>query len=167
ATDTCFGELLDMGMILLPQPTQPMSPVAAFDQPLHVDIPIDAPDPGGESLLPAAGTLQPESVLDDAADPPMTDSMLQALAPIDASADAALEEARDILMHALRTEAPLIGSLTMLRLRRARTRGELAELIDDVEARILKPFRSLSAQQTLRRARHLLVPRVDSALPNG
>jgi hypothetical protein len=41
------------------------------------------------------------------------------------------------------------------------------ELIDEVEARIVKPYRSLAAQQTLRRARHLLVPRVDAALPTG
>ena len=168
ATDTCFGDLLDLGLILLPRPTVTMAPASVLDEtPLHVDIPIDTPEPA-ESLLPAARTLQPESVMDDAmADPLMTDSMLQEFDAIDASADPALEEARDILMRALRSEAPLTGSLTMLRLRRARTRAELADLIDEVEARIIKPYRSLSAQQTLRRARHLLVPRVDSALPAG
>src|SRR5205814_4822708 len=81
--------------------------------------------------------------------------------------DAGLEEARAILLQAVRREAPLTGSLTILRLRRARTRDELAELIDEVEARIIKPYRSLAAQQVLRRARHLLVARTDSVLPAG
>ncbi|HEX6707885.1 MAG TPA: hypothetical protein VF169_24285 [Albitalea sp.] len=162
ATDTCFGELIDMGLILLPQPTVPMTPMAPAVSHLHVDIPLEA----HESLLPAARTLQPESVLDEGVDSsvPGPDSVL---GEFDADADPSLEEAREILVRALRTEAPLAGSLTLLRLRRARTRDELAGLIDDVEAHIVKPFRSLSAQQTLRRARHLLAPRIDSKLSTG
>jgi hypothetical protein len=49
----------------------------------------------------------------------------------------------------------------MMRLRRARTRIELSELIDEVETRIIKPYRSLAAQQVLRRARHLLDTRTN------
>jgi hypothetical protein len=161
ATDSCFGELLDMGLILLPQPTVPLNVTPSGQQPLHVDIPIGDTS---ESLLPAARTLQPESVLDDAA---MSDSHLQDLDAIAGSDDPALEEARSILMRALRAEAPLAGSITLLKVRRARSRSELAELVDEVEARIVKPYRSLAAQQTLRRVRQLLVPRIDSALPAG
>ncbi len=160
ATDSCFGELLDLGLILLPQPTVPLTVTPSGQKPLHVDIPIDD---GSESLLPAARTLQPESVLDAA----ISDSQLQDLDAIAGSDDPALEEARSILMRALRAEAPLAGSITLLKVRRARSRSELAELVDEVEARIVKPYRSLAAQQTLRRVRQLLVPRIDSALPAG
>jgi hypothetical protein len=136
--------------------------------PLQVDIPIDEPAHGAavdaqESLLPAARTLQPESVLDDAT---LSDSMLQDLDAV-AGGDPELEEARNILMRALRAEAPLSGSLIMLKVRRARTRAELAVLVDDVEARIIKPYRSLAAQQTIRRVRQLLAPSADSNLPRG
>ncbi|HUG21609.1 hypothetical protein [Piscinibacter sp.] len=180
ATDSCFAELVDMGLIALPQPappdpatlpTIPIAPPPAEDTPLHVDIPIDdVPPPpaedGPESLLPAARSLHPESVLNDSM---LGDSVLRNFDALEAARtdDISFEEARAILMRAVRAEAPVTGSLTMLRLRRARTRSELAELIEEVEARIIKPYRSLAAQQTLRRARHLLTPRGDPVLPAG
>ena len=195
AGDSCFAELLDLGLIALPPapeqlPTVPIPrPPPTEEPPLHIDIPIEpAPQPQPseppptpaaaaiddepESLLPAAGTLQPESVLNDSAigdSRQLPESVLEDFDALEAAAseDAALEEARGILLRAVRREAPLTGSLTVLRLRRARTRAELAELIDEVEARIIKPYRSLAAQQVLRRARHLLVARVDSVLPAG
>jgi hypothetical protein len=68
-----------------------------------------------------------------------------------------LEEARAVLIRAVRNEAPVAGSLTLLRLRRARTAGDLAEMLDEVEARISRPSRTLAAQQTLRRVRQLLL----------
>jgi len=198
AGDSCFAELLDLGLIALPPapeqlPTVPIPrPPPTEDVPLHIDIPIEPATPGPqpkpsepapkpaagaideepESLLPAARTLQPESVLNDSAigdSRQLPESVLEDFDALEAAAgeDAALEEARGILLRAVRREAPLTGSLTVLRLRRARTRAELAELIDEVEARIIKPYRSLAAQQVLRRARHLLVARVDSVLPAG
>ncbi|HMC16389.1 MAG TPA: hypothetical protein VKI18_12200 [Albitalea sp.] len=180
SSDTCFNELLDLGMIKLPEAVLP----AAAGSALHVDIPLEAPvtpaasaapaaraapgaDDAEESLLPAARTLQPESVLTDSmlgglGDAPLSESMLArevdgGAQALPADADRSLEEARGILLRAVRSEAPLAGSLTILRLRRARSRSELAGLIDEVEARIVKPYRSLAAQQTLRRARELLV----------
>jgi len=194
ANDSCFDELLDLGLIALPPAPEHLStvpiprPPPAEDTPLHVDIPIEpepappaqqpaAPSKAGamaiedvESVLPAARTLQPESVLNesvigDSRQP--SESMPADFDALEAAGtnDPGLEEARGILLRAVRREAPLSGSLTILRLRRARTRDELAELIDEVEARIIKPYRSLAAQQVLRRARHLLVARVHSALP--
>jgi len=173
--DTCFDELLDLGMIKLPEASPAMLLPAAVESAGHVDIPLDAPalsvepaaalaaDEHEESLLPAARTLQPESVLTDSmlGDAPLSESMLAHaddadLRALPADADRSLEEARGILLRAVRSEAPLAGSLTILRLRRARSRSELAGLIDEVEARIIKPYRSLAAQQTLRRARELL-----------
>ncbi|MGH8796323.1 MAG: hypothetical protein ACREXI_04640, partial [Caldimonas sp.] len=60
-------------------------------------------------------------------------------------------------------EAPVAGSLLLLRLRRARNREELMQLLDDVEGRIGKRHRSLSAAQTLASARRLLAPLPDSS----
>lgn len=176
ATESCFAELLELGMIAM-QPRDGTIPVTVpaplDDEPLHVDIPIEPPPPAPlappagddepESLLPAARTLSPESSLGDA----MSESALQAFEALEAGRtdDSALEEAREILLRAVRAEAPLAGSLTMMRLRRARTRDDLAGLIDEVEARIIKPYRSLAAQQTLRRARHLLTARADPLQP--
>jgi hypothetical protein len=176
SSDTCFDELVELGMIGMPEMAE-----AGAGSALHVDIPIEAPllppaaelaaapalkpaaaDEAVESLLPAARTLQPESVLTDSmlGDSRLSESMRhvdnELPEPAAAGGDLSLEEARGILLRAVRSEAPLAGSLTILRLRRARTRDELANLIDEVEARIIKPYRSLAAQQTLRRARQLL-----------
>lgn len=165
AGETCFGDLLDLGLIELPQAAEPPRAAAAEKSPMEVDIPLDAI----ESVLPAARTLQPESVLDDtlgglSPDDPSLPADFDAL---EADDDAALEEARGLLIRALRAEAPVAGSLTLMRLRRASSRSELAELIEEVESRIMKPYRTLSAQQMLRHVRHLLVPRGDSVLPAG
>ena len=68
----------------------------------------------------------------------------------------AINAAREILLRAVRQEAPLAGSLTLLRLRKARTADDLRALLDEVEVRISKPQRMLTAQQTLSRVRQLL-----------
>jgi hypothetical protein len=192
AGDSCFAELLDLGLIAMPSPSAPAEaptptvpiapPTPSEPPPLHVDIPLDdipPPVPPSaaaarssaqfedvvESVLPAARSLQPESVSGDSTlgnSVPRVFDLLES----GASPDGPLEEARDILLQAVRREAPLTGSLTMLKLRRAQTRQQLAELIDEVETRIVKPYRSLAAQQVLRRARHLLVARADP-LPAG
>jgi hypothetical protein len=70
--------------------------------------------------------------------------------------DRPLEEAREMLLGALRTEAPVAGALTMKRVRKAGSREELAELIDEVEQRISKPRRHLLATYLVRQVRHLL-----------
>ncbi len=169
--DAIFDELLALGLILLPEPTVVMNVVApGSDGIAHVDIPLVAVaagvDDAAEPPLPPSRTLQPDSVLTDSvlADAPVSDSVLQefGLDPAE-SGDPSLEEARGILMRAVRAEAPLAGRLTMLRLKRARSRDDLASLLDEVESRIIKPYRSLAAQQTLRRVRQLLG--ADSALP--
>jgi len=202
ASDSCFGELMEMGLIAAattPTPPAPAQPptdpnhLATIPIPrpaqvpeedsVHVDIPlhdVEPPKPAekaqampeqihihdaAESVLPAARTLQPESVLTDSmlGSSKLSDSMIEAFDSLesDGSGDNSMEEARGILLRAVKAEAPLTGSLTIMRLRRARTRGELAELIDEVETRIIKPYRSLAAQQVLRRARHLLDARTD------
>jgi hypothetical protein len=70
--------------------------------------------------------------------------------------DRPLEEARDLLIGAVTREAPVAGSLTLIRLRRARSREEMHELLDEVESRINRPRNREVVEQTLQRARHLL-----------
>ena len=84
---------------------------------------------------------------------------------VDITGDDALERAREMLLRAVRVEAPVAGSLTIFRLRRARTRAELEELIDEVASRIGKPPHSLVAEQTLRRVRNVLDGRDTSPMP--
>lgn len=73
-----------------------------------------------------------------------------------AAEDRPLEEARDLLIRAVTREAPVAGSLTLIRLRRAGSREELQRLLDEVESRISRPRNRDTVEQTLRRARHLL-----------
>jgi hypothetical protein len=182
APDSCFGELLEMGLILLPQPTLAMNAApGGAASPLHVDNPLEglaapaasaasaapAAADEGESELPAVRTLAPDSTLDSRGDASSSDSLLQDLDAIADASDPALEEARSILMRAVRAEAPVAGSLTLIKLRRARTRDELAQLVDEVESRIVKPYRSIAAQHTLKRVRQLLVPGNDSPMSAG
>lgn len=113
---------------------------------------LDADSPAAmspaESELPSAQSLLPDSTSSDfgrhggAAPPP--------------SHDGPLEEAREILTRAVRTEAPVAGQLTLLKIKRASGRAELEELLDEVEARISRPRKMIVAAQTIRHVRHLL-----------
>ena len=166
AAGTCFDELVELGMITLPEPVfeVPVSaPVPWVDEPAPgpvrlVDVPPAGPDSVHSSLLPASLTLQPESTLNDSVmlnEPPPSDlGDLDSL--IREGGDAQLEEARDLMIRAVRAEAPVAGSLTLLRLRRARSRADLEGLLDEVELRITKPFKGLWASQTMSRVRELL-----------
>ena len=168
AAGTCFDELVGLGMIELPEPAPEVAvsaPVPLVDVPaprpvVLFDVPAGAagPDSVHSSLLPASLTLQPESTLNDSvlmAEPPASDlGDLDSL--IREGGDAQLEEARDLMIRAVRAEAPVAGSLTLLRLRRARSRADLEALLEEVELRITKPFKGLWATQTMSRVRELL-----------
>ena len=172
AADSCFDELVALGLIAQPQAANPEATadsVAAAPSPPDLAMDTAAPsldEPGDSSLLPPSRTLQPESVLGDLR---MESVLLPEPLPAELQAfddiDPLLEEARDLLVRAVRAESPVAGSLTVLRLKRARSRGDLAGLIGDVESRIVKPHRSLAAQQTLQRVRQLLASEPASALP--
>ena len=162
-------ELMRLGLIEISPPTvalpRPMEVELVPDVPAPTADDADASDDSDDSELPASRTLQPESVFTDSkqAEFAAVDSRLTGLAST--GYDEALDEARDILMRAVRAEAPVTGSLTLLRLRRAASRADLEDLLDEVEARISKPHRSLAASQTLQRVRQLLDGHRDSALP--
>jgi hypothetical protein len=61
-----------------------------------------------------------------------------------------------MLIRAVRNEAPVTGSLTLMKLRRATTREALQDLLEEVEQRIRKPRKQIIASQTMRHVRHLL-----------
>ncbi len=153
APASCFDELLAFGLIELPAAD---AGIATGDT-AAAALPFDEPDDTGlSSLLPPSRTLQPESVLGDM---PLDSGLPEPLpAELLALADAErlFEEARELLVRAVRAEAPVAGSMTLLRLRRARSPEQLMALLAEVEARIVKPHRSLAAQQTLQRVRQLL-----------
>lgn len=160
--ESCFDELLGLGLITVPPASSGPMPLrtapGALSEPssFHLELPLREAQ---ESVLPPSRTLQPESTLQG--DPDATESWYAALAASEdpnneAVLDAPMEEARDILLRAVRGEAPVAGSLTLLRLRRARTREDLLELLDEVESRIRKPHRVLATAQVMRRVRQLL-----------
>lgn len=177
--DTCFDDLVELGMIALPappaSPPQRMAATASFDaldhaglDVLHIDLPLfehAAPPSGFESILPPARSLFLEDSTTSAALGPATDPWRRADTQAPSTFDTGFDAARLLLVRAVRAEAPIVGSLTLLRLRRARTRAELLDLLGEVEARIAKPQRLLAASQTLRRARDLLEGRIDASLP--
>ena len=152
---TCFDELVDQGLIMRAHPTFSL----VIDEPdvLHIDLPIGGPD---SSLipLPAARTLQPDSVsLDSVAGfSGETDSWLPSDHAETRRTDPAFAEARLLLMREVRAQAPVTGSLTLLKLRRAHSRAELAKLLGEVEGRLRKPHRSVTVDHTLGRVRQLL-----------
>ena len=127
-----FQELVTLGMVEVPPPA-------------HIDLPLEAGQGADSSLLPAARSLLPESGWS-------TLSGAQA----DADVDRPLQEARELLMRALRAQAPVSGSLTLMKLRRAATRDEVEALLDEIEQRLRRPHRMIIAAQTMRHVRHLL-----------
>ena len=68
--------------------------------------------------------------------------------------DSALEAARDLLVQALRAEAPVAGSITIMKVKRAASRREMADLLDDVQAKLSKARTGMA--HVTRRARDLL-----------
>jgi hypothetical protein len=175
--DTAFDELMDLGMISRPMPLEPEPPrakkasalIESQPMPLQAEElqPPAAPD-SVVSLLPASLSLQPESHLYSVSNELPGVVLADALEsePFDVQ-DEALEEARAILLRAVRAEAPVAGSLTMLRLRRARTREDIESLLEEVESRIFKPFKGLWASQTMARVRELLSTHPSLTLPSS
>jgi len=173
----CFDELVGLGLIMRPS----AAPAAAIPQapPGRGSAPVGNGQLGPEQLaesisafgedseLPASRTLPPESSFSDTGlgDPAKTTAWPETEPTVDESADELLERAREILLRAVQKEAPVAGSLTMFRLRRARNRSELEALLEEVGSRIGKPPHTLAAVQVLRRVRNVLDGRDSSPIP--
>jgi hypothetical protein len=141
--ESCFGELVAMGLIELPAALEAEDGIAHVDLPIGSSLPAPVSDSQMESsMLPPTASLLPESGWVGLETPE--------------GVDRPLEEAREILLRALRNEAPVTGRLTMLKLKRAATRAELEDLLEEVEQRIRKPRKMIVTAQTLRHVRHLL-----------
>jgi len=137
ASKGCFDELVELGLIAL-QPAGARRARRARAAP-------SAPVPLEDSLLPSVRSLPPDSWV------PAEDG------DEEAAPDDALEQARELLVRIVRQEAPVAGTITVMRLRRARDRGEMMALLDEVESKLGKR-RTLALAQTLASVRSLLAP---------
>lgn len=159
---SCFDELLDMGLIMRPLPTMSIEAAPYPKLPMAVDVPL--PELGGEAPLPPMGSLAPASTLNGdlgAYEPWATvETDYSDLGDLDGP----LEQARDMLIRAVRADAPVAGSLTLMRLRRARSRDDLEGLLDEVAQRLGRPNRMLETNQLIRRVRRLIDAPADSSL---
>lgn len=136
-----FDELVALGLVAERPPQAEEEPRDSD----HIDLPLVSASPNDSSLLPSVRSLLPESSW----------STLSG-APVEPEIDRPLEEAREILLRALRTQAPVVGSLTMMKLKRAASRDEVEALLDEIEQRLRKPRKMIVAAQTMRHVRHLL-----------
>lgn len=118
----------------------------------------DHASPEAAAWLPASRTVFPESVLSDSmlAGLASPESAWQVDAASGSDADLPMEEARELMLSAVRSHAPVAGSLTLMKIRRARSRYELERLLEEVESRIEKSRKREPSDQTVRRVRDLL-----------
>jgi hypothetical protein len=131
ADGQCLEDLLRLGLV-------------TWAGPAPADATVTLAAGGESSLLPSSQSLQGESTW----------------AELDGSAADAVDrpftEARELLLRAVRQEAPVAGALTLMKLKRATSREALEALLDEVEQRLRKPRRRITAAQTMRHVRHLL-----------
>jgi hypothetical protein len=153
----CFDELVASHMIAYAEPAVAATTAASHAAPAIPNLKSTPTADSILSLLPASLSLQPslnDSILNE---PASTNMGELEESPSGGHQDPTFEEARIILIRAVRTEAPVAGALTLLRLRRANSRQELEALLDEVELRITKPFKGLWATQTILRVKELLL----------
>jgi hypothetical protein len=162
-----WEELLRMGLVALPADDNfaeaaiaAGSDTSASEGPngkrlTATDIELD------DSLLPPVPPLSSDSSVAPLTELPLLQAAMEAHTGQSAGSQRAdvgpVEQARDMLVRALKDEAPVTGSLTLLRVRRAKSAAEIAGLLDEVELRISKPNRTLVTQQLLSNVRQLLI----------
>jgi hypothetical protein len=158
AAESCFDDLVAHGLIAfvdVAASSQGAAEPSVAQAAAALRAIVGAPD-SQQSALPASLSLQPslnDSVLNE---PPSTDMGALDDSQLAEGHDEVLEEARRIMIRAVRAESPVAGTLTVLRLRRAGSRDELESLLGEVEHRITKPFKGLWASQTMQRVKELL-----------
>ena len=77
------------------------------------------------------------------------------LAQLDAQ-DSSLAQARVAVLQVLRANAPVSGMVTMIRVRRVRSRAELRALLPEVQARLSRSRPLVEARQLMQRVESLL-----------
>lgn len=151
-------------------PAAPAATPGAIDIELGNDFVVSGPDVSlgvtpsrGAAESPAAGRVEPgpDVNLEDDSDPwDDNEAFGRALSASELSAldlsDQSLAEARNVLLQALRQEAPVAGAVTMLRVRRARNREALVALLPEVEQKIGSQRHLSDAARILRRVHELL-----------
>lgn len=159
---SCYDDLLHMGLIMVPQPTMSIeaAPYPALPA-SQVDLALPDLD---AAPLPPSGPLAPASTLNGELGGYDPWAMVQTDYSDLGDLDGALEQARDMLIRAVRADAPVAGSLTLMRLRRARDREDLLSLLDEVEQRLWRPQRDLETARLMRRVRRLIGAAADSTL---
>lgn len=80
------------------------------------------------------------------------------LAQLDAQ-DTGFAQARGAVLQVLRANAPVTGMVTMLRVRRVRSRAELRALLPEVQARLSRSRPLVEARQLMQRVESLLAAR--------
>lgn len=159
---SCYDDLLHMGLIIVPQPTPS---IASAPEPVRPGLQVDLALPDLDAApLPPSGPLAPASTLNGDLGGYDPWAMVQTDYSDLGDLDGALEQARDLLIRAVRADAPVAGSLTLMRLRRARDREDLLSLLDEVEQRLSRPQRELETARLMRRVRRLIGAAADSTL---
>ncbi|MFM8900175.1 MAG: hypothetical protein ACKOF9_09555 [Burkholderiales bacterium] len=160
ASEALLDELLSLRLVaeLEPNPFNAVSVNTSAGEGVQPDIPLD------DSLLPPLPPLEANSTAQPPVDLPVLQAVMEAHEAkqtkghgLDFSTDDPYGQAKEMLIRALQEEAPVTGSLTLLRVRRAKSVESLNSLLDEVEQRISKPNRTLLSQQLMSNVKQLLI----------
>ena len=165
APESLLAELIELGLITLrdpvelppamPSPTTAQGTVAAGADPVSgpmMNVPsqaIAAEQPQDERPLKIPvlhNVVQGYTTLEQSTD---RDAFLDPSHP--------LNQAREMLLRALAEHAPLAGSITRMRVKRAQSIADVTALLEEVERHINKPKRQLLTQQLLSNVKQLLI----------
>jgi antitoxin component of MazEF toxin-antitoxin module len=165
ASESILVELLDLGFVSLREPgdttTGSASPSATAEsldatEGSAVNVQLDAQGGSITAQKPTGSPSQQVPVLKAVVEGYTT---LQQATEQDAFLDPAhpLNQAREMLLRALMEHAPVAGSITRMRVKRAQSIAEIAALLDEVERHISKPKRQLVTQQLISNVKQLLI----------
>ena len=165
AHESLLAELLDLGLIALRDPIEP---------PPFMPGPTTAQSPGNAGEGPATNPLTNVHAQAVGAEQPrderplkvpVLNNVVQGYTALEQATDRdafldpshPLNQAREMLLRALAEHAPVAGSITRMRVKRAQSIAEVMALLDEVERHINKPKRQLLTQQLLSNVRQLLI----------
>lgn len=145
ATPRHFEELLVLGLLRVPELAAALAsdPIDEVDILLHTGFTLPPPE---EDVAPAVSQAE---------------AAVEAVAPIATGAvneaTLMLESVREMLIDMLKIAAPVTGTLTMMKLRRALGREELADLLYEVQTKVERSrTKPADVDRTLQHARELL-----------